>query len=182
MTLYISADTVELREMIAKQIVNHRFTDSGFDIPMIAQSVDMSKKIHCFSLGIRVAAVEEYNTNYFDTYGTNHAQTIIHPKPCLLLPRSSIYKSPFRLCNSIGLIDSGYRGEVKAMVDNIEKEDETAIGLETGTRMFQLCQHNFMPWKRIVLVDENQLPVPPDNRGSGGFGSTGLQVENHPRT
>jgi dUTP pyrophosphatase len=81
------------------------------------------------------------------------------------------------MCNSIGLIDAGYRGEVKAMADNLDNEN---IRIEEGTRMFQICQHNFLPWKNIVIV--NELPAPPDNRGSGGFGSTGLQLENHPRT
>jgi dUTP pyrophosphatase len=137
--------------MIHKQIENHRFTDSGFDIPMVAQSIDLSEKVHAFSLGISVAA----------TFAGNS-------KPCLLLPRSSIYKTPFRLCNSIGLIDAGYRGEVKAMVDNME---ETTVRYDSGTRLFQICQHNFLPWDNIVIVDE--LPAPPDDRGSGGFGSTG---------
>ena len=177
MTLYISVENPELREMIAKQIQNHRWTDSGFDIPMLAQNIDMSQKTHCFSLGIRVAAITR---NDF-TNGTWH-RIDFDPYPCLLLPRSSIYKTPFRLCNSIGLIDAGYRGEVKAMADNINVQDETTIRYDSGTRFFQLCQHNFLPWMKIEIVDEDELPPPPDNRGSGGFGSTGLQLENHPRT
>ena len=160
MTLYIRAENPELRSMIEKQIQNHRFTDSGFDIPLLAKNIDLSEKVHCFSLGISVAASNS--------------------KPCLLLPRSSIYKTPFRLCNSIGLIDAGYRGEVKAMADNMSPEEETTIRYDSGTRLFQICQHNFLPWNNIVLTDE--LPAPPDDRGSGGFGSTDLQVENHPRT
>jgi dUTP pyrophosphatase len=136
--------------MIEKQIQNHRFTDSGFDIPLLAKNIDLSEKVHCFSLGISVAASNS--------------------KPCLLLPRSSIYKTPFRLCNSIGLIDAGYRGEVKAMADNMNPEEETTIRYDSGTRLFQICQHNFLPWTNIVLTDE--LPAPPDDRGSGGFGST----------
>jgi len=163
MTLYIRAENPELRDMIQKQIDSHRFTDSGFDIPMVAQNIDLSEKVNAFSLGISVAA----------TFAGNS-------KPCLLLPRSSIYKTPFRLCNSIGLIDAGYRGEVKAMVDNMNPEEETTIRYDSGTRLFQICQHNFLSWTNIVLTDE--LPAPPDDRGSGGFGSTGLQLENHPRT
>ena len=150
MTLYIRAENPELRSMIEKQIQNHRFTDSGFDIPLLAKNIDLSEKVHCFSLGISVAASNS--------------------KPCLLLPRSSIYKTPFRLCNSIGLIDAGYRGEVKAMADNMNPEEETTIRYDSGTRLFQICQHNFLPWTNIVLTDE--LPAPPDDRGSGGFGST----------
>jgi dUTP pyrophosphatase len=154
MTLYIRAENPELRSMIEKQIENHRFTDSGFDIPLIASNIDLSEKVHAFSLGISVAATFADGT----------------PAPCLLLPRSSIYKTPFRLCNSIGLIDAGYRGEVKAMTDNMSPEEETTIRYDSGTRLFQICQHNFLPWNNIVLKDE--LPAPPDNRGSGGFGST----------
>lgn len=164
MTLYIRAENSELRNMIQKQIENHRFTDSGFDIPMIAKNFDMSMKLHGFYLGINVAATSSDGS----------------PVPCLLLPRSSIYMTAFRMCNSIGLIDAGYRGELKAKVDNLYPEEETTMRFDDGARLFQICQHNFLPWNRIVLTDE--LPFPPDSRGSGGFGSTGLQLENHPRT
>ena len=164
MTLYIRVENPELRDMIEKQIQNHRITDSGFDIPLLSKNIDMNEKVHCFSLGISVAATLADGT----------------PAPCLLLPRSSIYKTPFRLCNSIGLIDTGYRGEVKAMADNLNPEEESTMRYDPGSRLFQICQHNFLPWNRIVLTDD--LPSPPDSRGSGGFGSTGLQLENHPRT
>jgi dUTP pyrophosphatase len=163
MTLRIYATSLGIRELIQKQIENHRWTDSGFDIPMIAQTVDLSREGWPFSLGIHVSAVDASGTHV----------------PCLLLPRSSIYKSPFRLSNSIGLIDAGYRGEVKAYVDNIVPDDAT-IELEGGTRLFQICQHNLLPWRSIELVDE--IPEASDTRGSGGFGSTGLQTEYHSRT
>jgi dUTP pyrophosphatase len=164
MTLYIRTSNPELRDMIQTQIQNHRFTDSGFDIPLISTNINMSEKVVPFSLGVNVAATFADST----------------PAPCLLLPRSSIYKTPFRLCNSIGLIDAGYRGEVKAMTDNLNPEEETTMRFDAGSRLFQICQHNFLPWSNIVLTDD--LPSPPDSRGSGGFGSTGLQLENHPRT
>lgn len=164
MTLYIRAENAELRDMLQKQIENHRFTDSGFDVPMVAKNIDKSMNLHSFSLGINVAATSADGS----------------PVPCLLLPRSSIYMTAFRMCNSIGLIDAGYRGELKAKVDNLYPEEETTMRLDDGARLFQICQHNFLPWNRIVLTDD--LPAPPDSRGSGGFGSTGLQLENHPRT
>lgn len=165
MTLYIRTLNDDVKALLSKQIEKHRYTDSGFDIPLPAQNVDLSQNVVSFPLGIQVAAVDGEE-----------------PRPCLLLPRSSIYKTPFRLCNSIGLVDAGYRGEVKAIVDNMTSEDDTTLRLEDGTRMFQICRHDFLPWKQIILSDD--LPVPPDDRGSGGFGSTGggLQLENHPRT
>jgi dUTP pyrophosphatase len=157
MTLYIRAHTPEIRELIASQIQKHRSTDSGFDIPIPATTISLTETHYSFNLGISVAAMS----------GSNE------PYPCLLLPRSSIYKTPFRQCNSIGLIDAGYRGEVMAKVDILDwkKDEPEYLRYDYGTKLFQICQHNFLPWKKIELVEE--LPAGPDNRGVGGFGSTG---------
>ena len=86
-------------------------------------------------------------------------------KSYLLMPRSSIAKTPLRLCNSIGLIDTGYRGEIMAAVDNIKLEPYT---VEERQRLFQLVAMDGSPIQ-FQLVDE--LTETP--RGSGGFGSTG---------
>lgn len=155
--LYIYAENVELRNYLQEQVHNHRWTDSGFDIPMLSGSLDVPNGTRNASipLGVRVAAVDPLAD---------------HTRPCLLLPRSSIGKTAFRLTNSIGLIDQGYRGEVQAKVDVVEPPTPWV----NGTRMFQLCQHNFMPWTGVFIVDSlEDLPTAPDNRGEGGFGSTG---------
>ncbi len=86
-------------------------------------------------------------------------------KPYLLMPRSSIAKTPLRLCNSIGLIDAGYRGEIMAVVDNIKLDPYT---VEKRQRLFQLVAMDGSPIQ-FQLVDE--LTETP--RGSSGFGSTG---------
>lgn len=145
--------------MLKEQLAKHRYTDSGFDIPLIDATLNFAYSnsvVVKFNLGIKVAAVGFYNRK---------------PFPCLLLPRSSISKTPYRLTNSIGLIDAGYRGEVAAMCDFEPSAQES---IEKGSRLFQLCQHNFMPWQQIVIVDSlEKLPVALDNRGENGFGSTG---------
>lgn len=161
MSLYIYAESPNLKELLFNQLNAHRWTDSGFDIPMLVQEFSNGLGEYGFphrnygiKLGIKVAATDsEGNT-----------------QPCLLLPRSSIGSSPFRITNSIGLIDQGYRGEVQAKVDVIESPNMWPV----GTRLFQLCRHNFLPWNSVIIVSsESELPSPPDNRGSGGFGSTG---------
>lgn len=86
-------------------------------------------------------------------------------KPYLLLPRSSISKTPLRLSNSIGLIDAGYRGEIIAAVDNIKN---FPYKLEAGQRLFQLVAMDGSPI-HFKIVDE----LSETSRGSGGFGSTG---------
>ena len=86
-------------------------------------------------------------------------------KPYLLMPRSSISKTPLRLCNAIGLIDAGYRGEIMAAVDNIKDKDHM---VEPGQRLFQLVSMDGGPIS-FELADE----LTESGRGTGGFGSTG---------
>jgi dUTPase len=153
--LHIYTSDLELQKNIQQQILKHRFTDSGFDIPLIPEIVDLHNyNIHTFEFGIHIAATDKYGA----------------PLPCLLLPRSSIFGTPFRLANSIGLIDAGYRGEVKAKCDI---KYSGIFEFTEKTKLFQLCQHSCLPWEEIIIVNNlEDLPSPPDNRGSGGFGST----------
>lgn len=154
MTLYLATNNDELRSMLHKQIETHRWTDSGFDIPMVSQLIEPnSNGVATLSFQIKAAAILQDK-----------------PIPFLILPRSSISNSPFRLTNSIGLIDMGYRGELKAKVDVKQYEPFTVLGSQ---RFFQMCRPDFMPWNAVHLVEESELPAAPDNRGSGGFGSTG---------
>ena len=82
-----------------------------------------------------------------------------------LYPRSSISKTPFRLANSVGIIDAGYRGNLMAMVDNISKEVQT---IQKGMRLFQICGRYLEPI-HLELVEE----LSESERGNDGFGSTG---------
>ena len=82
-----------------------------------------------------------------------------------LMPRSSISKTPLRQCNSVGLIDGSYRGEIMAAVDNVKNEPYT---VESGQRLFQLVAMDGSPI-HIELVSK----LTETDRGEGGFGSTG---------
>jgi dUTPase len=96
------------------------------------------------------------------------------PAPYLLLARSSTSLTPLRMSNQIGLADMGYRGELIARVDIFGSPEMSDYTVEEGRRLFQIVQHNWMPWKKVVIVDrEEDLPPAPDSRGDGGFGSTG---------
>ena len=89
----------------------------------------------------------------------------INGKPYFLIPRSSIFKTPLRQCNSIGLIDGGYRGEIMTAVDNIKNKPYT---IESGQRLFQLVAIDGSPI-HFALVSE----LSETGRGKDGFGSTG---------
>ena len=68
------------------------------------------------------------------------------------------------LANSVGIIDAGYRGEIKAAFRNF-------FGVhvvEAETRLVQLCAPGLQPIKVTLVTELNAT-----ERGSGGFGSTG---------
>lgn len=84
-----------------------------------------------------------------------------------LAPRSSISKTPYRLANSLGLIDPTYRGVIKAAFNG-----QISIPVsEDQVRLCQLVAGDLLPWLDVIVVDE--LPGPATLRGIGGFGSTG---------
>lgn len=81
-----------------------------------------------------------------------------------IYPRSSISKTPLRLANSVGVVDSGYRGEIMAALDNISDSEYT---IARGTRIVQLvCDTgNITSVSPVELFDKTE-------RGARGFGST----------
>jgi len=100
--------------------------------------------------------------------------------PCgyYLYPRSSIVKTPFRLSNSVGIIDSGYRGEIMAVVDNIDSANNDMKAcickyMTPMTRMFQICSPTLEPFF-VEIVETEEALGSSTERGNGGFGSTGL--------
>lgn len=82
----------------------------------------------------------------------------------MLVPRSSISKTPLRMANSIGIIDAGYRGEIIAVVDNIKNEPYT---IKEGERLFQLVAPSMLSIKATLVTTLTE-----STRGKGGFGST----------
>ena len=82
-----------------------------------------------------------------------------------LMPRSSISKTPLRLANSMGLIDSTYRGNLIAALENT---GDTEYFVSKGTRLMQVCLSNLHPFTMNKAMN-----LPDTDRGAGGFGSTG---------
>jgi dUTP pyrophosphatase len=83
----------------------------------------------------------------------------------LVFPRSSIYKSGLRLSNAVGVIDSDYRGSIKAVFDRVEALKPE---FEPGDR---ICQLLIVPSPTFDL--EQVVTLPETARGHGSFGSTG---------
>ena len=86
----------------------------------------------------------------------------------LLFPRSSVSKTSMSLANSVGVIDSGYRGEIMLKYKNTSNPTITPVIYATGDRVGQLM---IIPHPRIEFIEVSELPN--SDRGTGGFGSTG---------
>lgn len=83
-------------------------------------------------------------------------------------PRSGLaIKQGLSLVNTPGLIDSHYRGEIKAIAINLDSQNQ--IEIRRGDKIAQLV---IQPVARVELVEVVELDE--TVRGEGGFGSTGV--------
>lgn len=115
--------------------------------------------------GMDLVATTLVRTSKFFEYGTDLAMEIPKGYVGLLFPRSSISKTDHFLRNSVGVIDSGYRGEIKLRMSiPALGETEYLIGDKVGQLILMK-----LPWVEIEEVEE----LSDTNRGEGGFGSTG---------
>jgi dUTP pyrophosphatase len=112
-----------------------------------------------------VATSKRIEGDLFIEYGTGIAVEIPKGYVGLLFPRSSVTNKQMMLKNSVGVIDSEYRGEIKA---RFMFRDENEEHYSVGERVAQLL---IVP---IALPDFIESEVLNESdRGEGGFGSTG---------
>jgi dUTPase len=158
-----------------KKVAESAYPDSGFDLftPYDVSSHDFGYTdnrlssvtfrvplgVKCAMSALVAASAERTAVGYY------------------LYPRSSIVKTPFRMANSVGIIDAGYRGEVMGVVDNIDAaNNDIKVCIERHmppmSRVFQICAPSLEPFFVRIVEHESELGV--TERGSGGFGSTGV--------
>lgn len=143
----------EIKNYYAKKAVESDLSsDSGFDLvcPTDLQFNPMDSKTIDFK--IQCKFITDNNTSGY-----------------LLMPRSSISKTNLMMMNSIGLIDKDYRGNIMAKVKNVTITDNEYI--KKNDRLFQIVGPNFQPFKVKIVSELDET-----SRGSGGFGSTGLNI------
>ena len=87
----------------------------------------------------------------------------------LVIPRSGLAaKHGVSIVNAPGLIDSGYRGEIKVVLINLDAKKPFEI--KTGDRIAQIM---FTPYAQACL--EQQATLGETSRGTDGFGSSGVR-------
>lgn len=176
--IYIDSKSRELKDLYVNAVNKHNLVvenylealtncepsmekycfNAGFDLfcpedtkSIVSQKVVLDHKIKCC---MRVVGENEQFVSYY------------------LYSRSSLpLKTPLRLANNVGIIDSGYRGNIKGVFDNISDYDSMDYIIEFGTRLLQICPPNLeYPMKIIIVDDVSSLGE--TERGEGGFGST----------
>ena len=162
-----------------RQILLDPYPNSGFDLLVLENTVFQT----CFKTvfidhGIKTEML------YYDPILKK-----MEPAAFSMTPRSSISKTPLMMANHIGIIDSGYRGNLLAAVRYLpgqtpprcaeaklpeelgwDHTDDVFV-LEAKTRLFQVCHPSLCPIY-VIITSESDLST--TSRGSGGFGSTGV--------
>lgn len=93
------------------------------------------------------------------------------PTGFYMYPRSSLSKTPLMMSNSVGIIDSGYRGDLIGAFRCFSSGDDYRV-IE-GDRLVQICGPDLCPIV-VEIVSTHEELGEQTQRGSGGFGSTGV--------
>mgnify|MGYP001322002412 FL=1 len=130
---------------------------SGAVIPRYAKAGDAGMDLY--------AVEKEWDDHGNSVFFTGLAMEIPEGYVGLIFPRSSISKTPHNLRNSVGVIDSGYRGEIMVKFGG----NSTPTSYKAGDRVAQII---IMPYPEVRFVESSSLSE--SDRGTGGFGSTGV--------
>lgn len=154
----VNSSNQELVELYENKITEHNesmmnniYSNAGFDLFTPKENIVKPHSVMMVSMSVKTEMT---------TYDG-------HPCAFYMYPRSSISKTPLILANSVGIIDSGYRGE---LIGAFRSFSNTDYKIDQYTRLLQITNAFLTPIV-VKLVDENDLST--TERGAGGFGSTG---------
>lgn len=139
-------------------------------IKKLCEHATIPFKSNPLDAGMDLVAVDHrYDREYdFDEFGTGIAIELPPGYVGLVFPRSSISRTPHALCNSVGVVDASYQGEIKLRFRRTAEAKEH-LDYCVGDRIGQLI---IMPIPTIDWTEVKDF-TKVTNRGSKGFGSTG---------
>ena len=139
------------------------------NVKILSDNAVLPENAYAGDAGIDLRATEAMVLRPFERalIPTGLAMAIPEGYAGFVLPRSgSAIKQGLSLVNSPGLIDSGYRGEIKCIAINLDPQND--ISIQVGDRVAQLV---VMKVENLQLMQVDELDV--TQRGEGGFGSSG---------
>ena len=161
--LFVDSPNHTLNVMYTNSAFNHNmrllhgndFIDAGFDLVVPSSFVEgagatvkVDHMVKCCATMVTDRG-KRFNTGFY------------------MYPRSSLSKTPLRLANSVGIIDSGYRGHLIGVFDATKN-----VGICEYDRLVQICAPGLIPIY-VEVVDSEDMLGEMTQRGDGGFGSTG---------
>ena len=158
---------IEAIEAHNTALVNNRYPDAGFDLFVPIEFRPNYGEMNMLDLKVKTSMC---------ILGDDGNRCI--PLSYYMYPRSSLSKTKLRMANSVGIIDSGYRGTLKVPLDYPfqNKRNPEFYSIEKHTRLVQICSPDLKPIFVKMVENESQLDFldGPSERGEGGFGSTGI--------
>lgn len=143
---------IKVRKIVPEAVIPRRAHDSDAGFDLVAVSCKVEDGMYVYGTGLAFEIPEGYVG--------------------LVFPRSSIAKKDLILSNSVGVIDSGYRGEVMAKFHQarrmFEMSSDEFPAYRIGERIAQIV---FVKLPDVELVEADELS--PSERGTGGYGSSG---------
>lgn len=145
-------------------------------IKRLSDKAAIPVKAHSTDAGLDLVAVSCHRERDILTYGTGIALEIPKGYVGLVFPRSSVFKYDLQLTNSVGVIDSGYRGEImfkyRITMDvygNVTGHAKAKPKVfEIGERIGQII---FVPYPEVAFTEVDELA--PSDRGTTGYGDSG---------
>ena len=131
----------------------------------------LPSRAHSGDAGFDLSACEEVTIGVGEraAVGTGIAVEIPEGHAGLVVPRSGLaLRHGISMVNAPGVIDAGYRGEVRLLLLNTDSESPFTV--EPGMRVGQLL---VVPVADVDVVETDEVTV--TERGVGGFGSSGLR-------
>lgn len=173
--LFVNNENMELFDIYDAHINRHNYNmlntaypNSGFDI-MLPKSTPFDTALQTTMVNFEIKA----EMTYYEK-----KQDLVENAAFYIFPRSSLSKTPLMLANHTGIIDSGYRGWIQGAFRWLTHANATShdrsndFYLDKYTRILQICHPSLCPILVQLVKEENELTS--TERGSGGFGSTGI--------
>ena len=131
--------------------------DSGFDL-LCPENIIWTEDVPIFMLDYKISCAMTYNNKPVGYY--------------MYMRSSTPIRTPLRLANNVGIIDSGYRGTIRAPFDILYSADSIFEFVKTN-RYVQLTPPNIGCPMKVFIVDDLSMLGKKNNRNENGFGSSG---------
>lgn len=145
-----------------KKLLEDPYPDSGFDL-LVPEDKHFTIPFQSSMIDFQIKT---------EMLHYNSLSGKLPTSPFYLFPRSSMSKTPLILANHTGVIDSGYRGNIKGAFKWLKPDSDASENyrVEKYTRLLQISHPSLCPIY-VTLVGKDDLST--TSRNEGGFGSTG---------